>query len=141
MAERHPASSHLVLFDGSCRFCSRATAAIAARDPEGKFRFARLDTEEASGALSALDIERDGSNTMFVITSAGDGPDVALAKSAAVLFILRRLRWPWRASAALGWLPARLLDWAYSQVARSRLLISQSLGPCPLPIEGRPGKR
>jgi predicted DCC family thiol-disulfide oxidoreductase YuxK len=69
-----------------------------------------------------------------VIRDLGDPGERILARSSAILALLRELPRPWPAVAvALGWIPRPLRDLAYRLVARWRYRICGRLETCPLP--------
>ena len=133
MVERSADTRHLILFDGGCGFCARAVAIVAPRVDEGTFRYAPLASDEARKLLDRRGVAEGCSDTLFVVPSASGDRGALLAKSAAVVFVVSQMRWPWRALAVLGWLPGRLLDWGYDQAARSRFMLSGSSEHCSLP--------
>ena len=133
MAERSINSRHLVLFDGDCGFCCSAVALIAPRDSHGVFRFAPLDSDEGDGIRATPSLDGGASGSLIVVPGGGPGSAAPLQKSLAVLFIVRHLEWPWPLLSALGFLPTRLLDWAYDQVARHRYMLSGTSETCSLP--------
>lgn len=141
MVEQSADKRHLILFDGGCGFCARAVAWVPPNDVKGRFRYASLTSGEASNLLAHQGILNGSSDTLLVFPGPLGNRGTPLAKSAAVMFIVRRLRWPWRALAILGWLPARLLNWAYDHVARSRTMLSGSSKTCPVPAAASKERR
>ena len=134
MAGRKSNSRHLVLFDGGCGFCGSVVALIASRDSLGVFRYASLDSDEGERIRATHSPASGVHGSLLVVPSGDPGPAAPLQKSAAALFIVRRLKWPWPLVAGLGFLPKRLLDWAYDQVARHRYMLSGSGDACAVPV-------
>jgi predicted DCC family thiol-disulfide oxidoreductase YuxK len=123
-----------VLFDGECNLCDKTVRFIYARDPEGLFRFAPLQSElgqslarryGTGGAMNALD-------SVLLIE---DG--VLYDRSTAALRIVRRLRGPARALGIFLWLPRPLRDLAYRIVARVRYKVwGKKSETCDVPPPG-----
>ncbi len=135
MAEREAEPRHLILFDGDCGFCQRAVRFISEFVTDPIFRLAPLDSAEGTRAVAGGTVDVGAFGTLLVVP-AGLPKDVApLQKGAAVLFIIRRLDWPWRLLAVIDFLPSPLLDWTYDQVARHRFLLSGGSEACALPTQ------
>ena len=124
---------HLVLFDGECGFCRRAVLSVAQSDPSGAFQFASLDSDRGRSLLAQRGIRQSGAGTMFVLPDWQRSSQPALDRSAAALFIARRLAWPWKSLAALGLLPRGFLDRCYDAVARNRSRLASGANGCALP--------
>jgi len=82
----------LVLIDSDCVLCDRSVHFIANRSMPGTFRFVARTSDEGRAAV----------------------------RSDAALAIARRMEQPWRALAALRFVPRPLRDAAYDLVARNR---------------------
>ena len=134
MAERSTGSQHLILFDGGCGFCNSAVALVAPRDSCRVFRFAPLDSDEGNLIRETHPQDGDSSGSLLVVPDGDSGHAAPLQKSAAVLFIFRHLKWPWPLVAGLGFLPKRLLDWTYDQVARHRYMLSGTSEVCAVSV-------
>lgn len=127
------APRHLILFDGGCGFCRRAVLSVAQSDPAGAFQFASLGSDLGRKLLAQRGISQSGAGTMFVLPDWQRSLQPALDRSAAALFIARRLAWPWKSLAALGLLPQRFLDRCYDAVARNRGRLASGANACALP--------
>ena len=141
MAERSTDSQHLILFDGGCGFCGSAVALIAPRDSGGVFRYAPLESDEGHGVRSRHSPDTGSAGSLLVVPSGNSKSIAPLQKSAAVLFIVRHLEWPWPLLAGCGWLPRQFLDWAYDQVATHRHMLSGTSEVCSVPVEASGRKR
>ncbi len=83
--------------------------------------------------MAGTNIEVNGFGSLLVVPAHTASDSAPLQKAAAVLFIVRRLDWPWRLLRVIHLLPSPLLDWIYDQIARHRYLLSGRPGACPLP--------
>ncbi|MGE0684476.1 MAG: thiol-disulfide oxidoreductase DCC family protein [Candidatus Binatia bacterium] len=119
-----------VFFDGHCGLCHRTVRFLLARDHGGElFRFAPLDSEAFRASFS----ERERSEfpeSLIVHTGAGE----VLARSTAILYLLRRLGGPWRLlGGLLALVPLCVRDAVYDKIARMRhRLFAAPTEACPL---------
>ena len=133
MAERNAGSRHLILYDGDCGFCGRAVTLVPPRDSRRAFRYDSLHSEEGERVRADCALPTGGPDSLLVVPAASSENLAVLQKSAAVLFVVRHMDWPWRLLSIAGLLPDRLLDWAYDVVARHRHLLGGKALSCPLP--------
>ena len=124
----------LLLYDGDCGVCGTAVRFVLRHDRHRAFHLAPLDSEVGRRVTA---------------TFAGAVPDSlimydrgrALARSAAVFAILRRLGGAWHLLRIGELLPRPLADAAYDLIARHRRGISARLGlACHLPMEAGRGE-
>lgn len=118
----------IILFDGTCGFCEGSVRFIARRDRAGYFRFAPSQWPQATRALAARGLTREGARSLVLI----EGDRVYL-RSTASLRIAARLGWPWRAAAALLIVPAPIRDLGYRLVAFLRHRLAGRSNACELP--------
>lgn len=123
-----------IFFDGDCGLCHRWVKFVVPRDADGRrFRFAPLQgptfAERFDDAVRSVLPDS-------IIVQPTDKPsaDALLAKSSAVLYILRRLGGGWAVLAGIGRLvPGPLRDWTYDRVASVRhRLFKKPTEACPL---------
>lgn len=133
MAERPGGNRSVVLFDAGCGLCSRLVAAVAALPRSDELLFVPLGGDRARGMLRGRAGQDELPDSVLVLPARHPERAEPLSKSAAVTFIARRLSWPWRALAVIGWLPERLLDRCYDEVARARRMLGPPAGSCPWP--------
>jgi predicted DCC family thiol-disulfide oxidoreductase YuxK len=128
-------SKAIFLYDGVCGLCNRGVQFILRHDHKGDFRFASLQSEFAQRMLTRHRLNAADLDTVYVVVDC-DGDEALLARSDAVLFVMREIGGIWRAGAAvLVWLPRRLRDWAYDLVARNRYRVFGRYDTCPAPSE------
>lgn len=122
---------HLVLYDGTCGLCHWTVQAILARDPDGRFAFAALQSPFARRVLdTALPLRED---TIIVIENFRTEGATVRVQGRAALFIASELG-SWRSAARLlSLLPTKLLDWLYTLVARNRHRLFGRRAQCVVP--------
>ena len=106
-----------VFYDGHCGLCHGLVRFLIARDRTGdKFTFAPLQGEYCAAAIPQAERQQLPDS---VVVRSDEGE--LLVKSAAVLYILKRIGGPWYAvGIALRVLPTPLRDFGYDCVARMR---------------------
>jgi predicted DCC family thiol-disulfide oxidoreductase YuxK/GNAT superfamily N-acetyltransferase len=123
---------HLVLYDGECGVCSRAVRRLLAADRRGLLRFAPLQGATAA-ALRRRHPDVPGDLDSMVYVDRSGGSEEVSWRFEAIFRICRLLGGPWRAVAALEWLPRSLLDTAYDAFARRRHGLGSAEAACALP--------
>lgn len=127
----------LVLFDGVCGLCDRTVQFLLDHDPDGALSYAPMQGETAA-AIRARHPELAGvDSVVFVEHESGPGgaPGVerVTVRSKAVMRMLRHVRGPYRHLAALGVVPAFVLDAGYELVASIRYRVFGKLETCRVP--------
>lgn len=123
------ADSKIVLIDGVCHFCQGAVRFIVARDPEGTFQFASLQSELGTQLAGGVGFEDSGEPNTLVLIEGGH----QYVRSTAALRIARRLRFPWPLLYALIIVPQPLRDAVYRYIARNRYRWFGKDDTCPIP--------
>jgi predicted DCC family thiol-disulfide oxidoreductase YuxK len=121
----------VVLFDGVCNLCNGFVQFVIPRDPAGYFRFAALQSRAAARLMTDAGVVLPGGDSVVLIA---DGR--AFTRSAAVLHIARRLRWPWPLASALIVIPRPIRDAIYDVVARNRVRWFGQRESCMVPGPG-----
>ena len=104
-----------MLFDGLCNFCSGSVRFILARDKKRRFRFAPLQSANASDLLRPLGPRSDDLDTMVLIEG-----NRYHAKSSAALRIAGRLSGLWPLFSVLLLVPKPIRDYFYDAFAAHR---------------------
>jgi len=155
----------ILLYDGVCGLCNRLVQFILRRDPGGVFRFAALQSEFAGRVLARHGVDAHDLDTVYVVVNYGLGDEQLLARSDAIIFVLKHLgpaarvgtgdspipverssatpsqtlpagRGFWPFAGFLIQLfPRPLRDWKYRLVARHRYRIFGRFDTCMLPSE------
>ncbi|MEM8695077.1 MAG: DCC1-like thiol-disulfide oxidoreductase family protein [Pseudomonadota bacterium] len=111
-------SRPLIVFDGDCILCSRSMRLILRLDRAKRFRLTPAQGEIGQGLYRHLDLPTDNFETYLLVA---DGR--IYQRSTAVLEIVKRLGWPWKAGAIFAIVPRPVRDTLYSLVARHRYRI------------------
>jgi predicted DCC family thiol-disulfide oxidoreductase YuxK len=130
MAGADPIPAPVLLFDGACNLCNAAVRWIIARDRDGVFRFATL--QSAAGLAPA---SGDPPGTVVLIDEEG-----LHTRSDAVLRVARRLGLPWSLAALALHLPRALRDGVYDGIARRRYRWFGRREVCMAPAPGLSGR-
>ena len=146
----------ILLYDGVCGLCNRLVQFVLRRDAAGVFRFASLQSELAQRILARHGMDARDLDSVYVVLDSDQPGESVLARSDAVIFILRHLRAeattggpaPFTAKGSvsgfafwrvLGFLlpiiPRRLRDLGYRIIARNRYRIFGRYDSCPIPTE------
>ncbi len=104
----------LVLFDGVCVLCSGWVRFIVERDPEARFSFLPIQSEEGRALATALGISPDEPETNAIVR----GGHVHFKSDSAIAVLSTLPGWRW--TRWLHPLPRPLRDWAYDRIARNR---------------------
>lgn len=129
----------VVLFDGICNFCDRSVNFLIARDREGYFTFAPLQSEagkrltEAYGltiadALNGTHRDAEAIDSVILVENGR-----IFTHSAAALRIAKRLGFPWNVASIFLILPPILRDAGYKLFARNRYRFFGKKDACMLP--------
>ena len=110
-----PLGADLIVFDGTCIFCSDFARFMARRDRSGQFRFVTAQSPLGRALYLHHGLDPDLMQTNIVLTGGR-----AHVKMAAFAAAMGRLGWPWRGLAVLGRLPRNLTDPLYDVIARNR---------------------
>jgi predicted DCC family thiol-disulfide oxidoreductase YuxK len=121
---------------------------ILNRDPAGLFRYASLQSPLAAGILVRHGADARDLDTVYVVLHGYQPGEKLLARSDAVIFVLRRIgthadprpasaRFShWRAAGLLlQSIPRPLREWAYRFIAHNRYRIFGRHDACPVPSE------
>jgi predicted DCC family thiol-disulfide oxidoreductase YuxK len=105
----------VVVIDGECGLCSRAAHYGMQHGTPGMLRFVASQSDEGQAILQAKGLVQEADETMVAVVG-----EKAYLRSAAVVQVAKRMKWPWRAEAALWLVPKPVRDAAYMWVSRRR---------------------
>ncbi|MFZ2280101.1 MAG: thiol-disulfide oxidoreductase DCC family protein [Prosthecobacter sp.] len=115
MSHYDPSRDHLLLFDGICHLCDASVQFILKRDPQGKIKFAPIQSPLGSQLYAQHGLDPAAPNAMLFITPRG-----AFKASDAALEIARTLGGQWKLALLFKILPRALRDASYYFIARNR---------------------
>src|SRR5687768_12469568 len=118
----------LILFDGVCNYCSGAVNFVIARDPEGYFKFAPLQSEIGDEMRVKYGIDKLKTDSILLIEG-----DKAYRYSTAALRIAKRLTGLWRVFYIFIIVPKPIRDLLYKLFARFRYTLFGRQETCKLP--------
>jgi predicted DCC family thiol-disulfide oxidoreductase YuxK len=113
---------------------------VLRHDRREQFRFASLQSQFASETLRRHGQDPGDLSTLYVIVDPRGPRERLLAKSRAVLYVLRQVGGPWSVSRVLAGCPTGVLDAAYDLVARNRYSIFGESRTCLLAAERWKGR-
>jgi len=118
----------IIVFDAQCLLCNGWVGFLLKHDRQGAFQFASIQGKTGQSLLTQAGLEVDGLQTLLLV----DEPH-SWQHTAAILRVLHRLGWPWRA-AWVGWLvPAPIRDEIYRWFARNRYWLFGRSEVCLMP--------
>ena len=108
-------SPPIVLFDGVCNLCNGSVQFLLKRDPEGRFRFAALQSDAGRRLMAEHGLAVDGLSSVVLIEGGR-----AWQESSAALRIARHLPGAWKLLRVFAAVPRPLRDAVYRWIARNR---------------------
>ena len=117
-----------ILFDGVCNLCNGFVVFIIKRDPEAKFKFASLQSEEGEKVQEEFNLEPHNIRTMVLVDN-----DNFYVKSDAALRILKELSGLWPLLYYFIYVPRPIRDFVYDIVAKNRYRWFGRLDECMVP--------
>ncbi|MFC5270457.1 thiol-disulfide oxidoreductase DCC family protein [Adhaeribacter terreus] len=105
----------IIFFDGVCNLCNGFVQFVIARDPEGYFQFASLQSEAAKPYLERCNISGEQLASVVLFENGK-----CYTQSTAALRILKKLPGSWKLFYAGIVLPAFLRNATYNFIARNR---------------------
>lgn len=133
MTDENDSGRHLLLYDGVCGLCDRFVRFVLAHDRGRRFRFAAMQSPVGRNLVSAFGRDPNRLDTVYVIVEYRSAAGRVLSRSAAALFVLGQLGWPWRLATVLRRVPAAPRDWLYDRVAAHRYRLFGRHASCPAP--------
>ena len=109
------AAPPIVLFDGVCNLCNGSVQFLLKRDPEGRFRFASLQSDAGRRLMAEHGLAVDSLSSVLLI----EGGRV-WQESSAALRIARHLPGAWKLLRVFAAVPRPLRDAVYRWIARNR---------------------
>jgi len=118
----------VVLFDGVCNLCNGIVRFVIRNDPNGRFRFAALDSDVARELLRQRGVAPEMNQTVMLVDD--DGVHV---RSEAALRVARGLRAPWPLAVVSRVVPRAIRDAVYDWIAANRYAWFGKRNECMVP--------
>lgn len=122
------AHQDLIVFDGTCVFCSGFARFMAKHDRENRFKFVTAHSELGRRLYEVHDLDPDLMETNIVIV---DGK--ASIKKAAFASAMSAIGWPWKSLSVLNLPPRAMTNWIYDRIANNRYRFGRQQCPMPSP--------
>ena len=130
----HDPAHPILLYDGVCGLCNRLVQFILRRDRAAIFRFASLQSPLAASILTRHAASPADLDTVYVVLNLNAANESLLARSDAVLYVLKHLGGIYKLAAfVLEPIPRPFRDWLYNVIARNRYRIFGRYDTCPIP--------
>lgn len=110
-----PDDKPLIVFDGICVLCTGFARFVVRHDRAQQFRFASTQSNLGQALFRHYNLDPINYETNLLIAEG-----LGFGKMDAMIWIMRRLGWPWRFAGALACLPHPLANWLYDRIARNR---------------------
>jgi predicted DCC family thiol-disulfide oxidoreductase YuxK len=128
-----PDPNPIVLYDGVCGLCNRLVQFILKHDSLDRFRFASLQSEFAQSLMTHHGVDPHDLDTVYVVKNHERSDETLLARSDAILYMLKELGGIWSLAGVGRVLPRGLRDAVYKIVARNRYRVFGKHESCMLP--------
>ena len=115
-----PHHTDLIVFDGTCIFCSGFVQFMSRHDKTGQFRLVTAQSATGRALYDLHNLDPDLMETNIVIV---DG--VPHVKLAAFTAAMQAIGWPWRTLAVLNLMPRPVANWLYDRIARNRYVFGR----------------
>jgi predicted DCC family thiol-disulfide oxidoreductase YuxK len=130
-----PLSSPIVFYDGVCGLCNRLVQFLLKRDRHDRLRFASLQSEFASSLLKRHGLDSRDLDTVYLVLDYKQSSERVLARSDAILYLLRQLGGVWGIAGLGRVLPKWVRDGIYKIIAGNRYRVFGKYDNCLLPEE------
>jgi len=121
---------NIIVFDGTCNFCSASNIFVYKRDNNAIFKFASAQSSVGQYLLQSFNEHLDYNKSIVYIKNG-----IPYTKSTAILKIAASLSWPWRLTFIFKLVPRFIRDVCYDLVAKNRYLINGQSKECIIPTD------
>lgn len=118
----------LILFDGTCVFCSGFARFVVRHDKQDRFRFVTAHSATGRKIYEHYKLDPDLMETNIVIV---DGR--AHTRMGAFAAAMSALGWPWKLLSVVNLPPRQMTNWVYDRIARNRYRFGRQVCPLPTP--------
>lgn len=130
-----PLSNPIVLYDGVCGLCNRLVQFLLKRDRHDHWRFASLQSEFAAALLKRHGLDSRDLDTVYLVLDYKQSNERVLARSDAIIYLLRQLGGVWSIASLGRVLPKWVRDGIYKIIAGDRYRFFGKYESCLLPQE------
>jgi predicted DCC family thiol-disulfide oxidoreductase YuxK len=130
-----PLSNPIVFYDGVCGLCNRLVQFLLKRDRHDRLRFASLQSEFAASLLKRHGLDSRDLDTVYLVLDYKQSSERVLARSDAILYLLRQLGGVWSIAGLGRVLPKWVRDGIYKIIAGNRYRVFGKYESCLLPQE------
>ena len=130
-----PLSNPIVFYDGVCGLCNRLVRFLLKRDRHDRLRFASLQSEFAASLLKRHGLDSRDLDTVYLVLDYKQSSERVLARSDAILYLLRQLGGVWGIAGLGRVLPKWVRDGVYKIIAGNRYRVFGKYDTCLLPEE------
>ena len=120
--------SSVVLFDGVCNFCNGAVNFVIARDRDGYFKFAPLQSDVGKALQDRYGIDAAKTDSIILVEN-----EKVYLHSTAALKIAKHLNALWPVFYVFIVVPKPVRDWAYKLFAKYRYKLFGRQDVCMIP--------
>ncbi len=120
--------SATILFDGVCNFCNSSVNYVIARDPDGYFKFAALQSEAGERLTREHGIDTANVDSVVLIENGR-----SYVRSAAALRVAKKLGFPVALLYAFIIIPRPIRDLLYDAFAKRRYKFFGERDACMMP--------
>lgn len=123
----------IVLYDGVCGLCNRLVQFLLKHDKNDQLRYAALQSEFAVKVLSRHGLDPKDLDTVHVILNYEEPDELVLARSDAIIEVVKRLGGIWKLVSIGKVMPKPIRDSLYKIVATNRYRVFGKFDTCMLP--------
>lgn len=128
MADANSIQSDLILFDGTCVFCSGFARFVVKWDKDERFQFVTAHSVTGRQLYQMHNLDPDLMETNIVIVNGK-----AAMKMGAFASAMSALGWPWKALSIVDLPPRTITNWVYDRIAENRYRFGRQACPMPSP--------
>jgi predicted DCC family thiol-disulfide oxidoreductase YuxK len=128
-------SNPIVFYDGVCGLCNRLVQFLLKRDRHDRLRFASLQSEFAASLLKRHGLDARDLDIVYLVLHYKQSGERVLARSDAILYLLRQLGGVWGIAGLGRVLPKWVRDGIYKIIAGNRYRVFGRYDNCLLPEE------
>ena len=121
----------IILFDGVCNLCNGFVNFVIDRDPEGKFKFGALQSEEGQKLVHQYHLQDVPLESVILIENG-----IAYRESSAALRIAKGMKGGWKLFYAFLIVPPFIRNAVYRFIARNRYKWFGKQDTCRIPEPG-----